>query len=232
MKTLLVKRLFTQCCLSLGLVFLVSNIAYSAVVMNGTRVIMQDTTEKTIQFENTSQAPFLVQVSSAQSDQAKMDMVAIPPVFQIKAGGGQVVRLKLLNDHLPQDKESLFYFNFTQIPSMQKEMNEQSHLNIVVKSSVKLIYRPKSVAAVSVDSAENLTFNQHGNLLKLTNASNNVLSLSSISAAGVVLKNNVTLVPGESVDLNVQRATTLATLDAVLLNDYGVGSNVTLNKKS
>ncbi len=86
--------------------------------MNASRVVMEGTLEKTITFDNTSENPFIVQIEPDNSRQP--DFIAMPPIFKIKERGGQTVKIRLLSPTLPQDKESLFYLNFTQIPGLKK----------------------------------------------------------------------------------------------------------------
>ena len=117
--------------------FLVSSMSQAAVVMNASRVVMEGTLEKTITFDNTSENPFIVQI---EPDNArKPDFIAIPPIFKIKEKGGQTVKIRLLSATLPQDKESLFYLNFTQVPGLKKSEIDESRWNIIVKNQLNII---------------------------------------------------------------------------------------------
>lgn len=122
---------------------LISGVSQAAVVMNASRIVMEGIGEKTVTFDNTSENPYIVQIESDNNQ--KPDFVAMPPIFKIKEKGGQTVKIKLSSSSLPQDKESVFYMNFTQIPGVRKNQDDSNRLNIVIRSRLKIIYRPKSV---------------------------------------------------------------------------------------
>ncbi|MFV9997973.1 MAG: molecular chaperone [Arsenophonus endosymbiont of Dermacentor nuttalli] len=44
---------------------------------------------------------------------------------------------------LPNDRETIYWLNVKSIPTLKK--NEENHLNIILKSRLKLFYRPKEI---------------------------------------------------------------------------------------
>jgi len=199
---------------------LISGMSHAAVVLNASRIVMEGTTEKTITFDNTSDNPFIVQVEPDNSD--KPDFVAMPPVFKIKEKGGQVVKIKLLSDTLPQDKESLFYLNFTQIPGIKKNEGDDNRLNIIIKSHLKIIYRPKSVSGFSEKSEAKVSYEILNGKLVIKNDTPNVLSISDVSYEKRILLKNVTIKPGEVISKSIDSNQVAGPLKAVLINDYGM----------
>ncbi|MCX2904392.1 molecular chaperone [[Curtobacterium] plantarum] len=209
--------------------FLISGVTQAAVVMNASRIVMAGTLEKTIMFDNTSDNPFIVQVESDNKD--KPDFVAVPPVFKIKEKGGQTVKVKLLSSELPQNRESLFYLDFTQIPGVRKNENDDDRLNIIIRSRLKVIYRPAAVNAFSSKDENKVSYRLQGGALVISNKSPNILSIRDISNGKRILAEKLTLLPGDdySAVLNGDRLS--GPLNAVMINDYGTPVNFLIKDK-
>jgi len=117
--------------------------AHASVVLNGTRVIYQAGQHgKTLQLTNEDDHPNLVQVWV--DDNAPF--VLNPPIFRMEPHAGQMVRLRIADMDLPQDRESVFYLNFTQVPALDDAAQEANRLVLLFQSRVKLFYRPKGLA--------------------------------------------------------------------------------------
>ncbi|CCG85771.1 fimbrial biogenesis chaperone [Erwinia piriflorinigrans] len=209
--------------------FLISGVTHAAVVMNASRIVMEDTTEKTIIFDNTSENPFIVQVEADNKE--KPDFIALPPVFKIKEKGGQTVKVKLLSSQLPLDKESLFYLNFTQIPGVRKDENGDDRLNIIIRSRLKIIYRPASVNAFSAKDENKISYRLQSGALVISNKSPNILSIRDISNGKRVLAEKVTLLPGENYSTVLKDNHLSGPLNAVIINDYGTPVNFLITDK-
>lgn len=209
--------------------FLSSNVSQAAVVLNASRVVMEGTTEKAITFDNTSDSPFIVQVEADKKGEP--DFIAMPPVFKIKEKGGQTVKIKLLSTALPQDKESLFYLNFTQIPGTKKEANSESQLSIIIKSRLKVIYRPKAVNVFSAKEESKVAYRIQSGKIVVSNDSPNVLSIRNISNEKHVLAENITLMPGKDFSVSLKDKSINGPLKAVMLNDYGMPVNFLISHK-
>lgn len=210
--------------------FFASGVSQAAVVMNASRIIMEGTNEQTVTFNNTSDNPFIVQVEPESS--VKPDFVAMPPIFKIKGKGGQTVKIKLLHSDLPRDSESLFYLDFTQIPGVKKSDRGDSRLNIIIRSRLKIIYRPESVKAFSENEAGSVSYNFQKGKLVLSNHSPNVLSIRDVSKGKNILAQQFTLLPGDSYSAVVKNVSLSGPLSAVMINDFGMPVNflVTENK--
>lgn len=75
-------------------------ITFSSVVMTGTRIIYNESNkEKTVQFSNTGQNPYIVDISindnkNTDSNKEKNDIfIAIPQIFKIEPHVGQIIKL-------------------------------------------------------------------------------------------------------------------------------------------
>ncbi|NQE77536.1 phytochrome sensor protein [Pantoea ananatis] len=209
--------------------FIISGVSHAAVVMNASRVIMEGTTEKIVTFDNTSDNPFIVQIES--DNPGDPDFVAMPPLFKIKEKGGQTVKIRLLSSALPKNKESLFYLSFTQIPGVKKNENDENRLNIIVKSRLKIIYRPASVNAFSAKEENNVSYRIKNGKLVVSNQSPNVLSIRDISNGKHVLAGNLTLKPGEVISTIVKDNHLSGPLKASMINDYGTPVNFLITEQ-
>ncbi len=64
-----------------------------------------------------------------------------------RTGKGQSWRLVFNGSRLPQDRESLFWFNLLDIPPEPKNGKTDNYLQLAIRSRIKLFYRPAGVAA-------------------------------------------------------------------------------------
>ncbi|MDQ0627648.1 molecular chaperone [Pantoea agglomerans] len=207
---------------------LISGVSQAAVVMNASRIVMEGIGEKTVTFDNTSENPYIVQIESDNNQ--KPDFVAMPPIFKIKEKGGQTVKIKLSSSSLPQDKESVFYMNFTQIPGVRKNQDDSNRLNIVIRSRLKIIYRPKSVNAFSEKEESKVSYIVQSGKLIVSNNSPNVLSIREISNGKHVLAKTITLLPGGNYSTLIKDRLS-GPLRAVIINDYGMPLNIMIADK-
>ncbi|MFC7507446.1 fimbria/pilus periplasmic chaperone [Pantoea stewartii] len=52
--------------------------------------------------------------------------MALPQIFRIAPEAGQTVKLNVTENNLPQDRESLFYMDYTEIPSLKKGLEDKN----------------------------------------------------------------------------------------------------------
>lgn len=67
--------------------------------------------------------------------------VVTPSFFKVKAQGKQTMRVIAASDHLPQDKESVYWLNIQDIPPAMKG----SGIAVALRTKIKLFYRPESL---------------------------------------------------------------------------------------
>ncbi|MBQ0343747.1 fimbria/pilus periplasmic chaperone, partial [Providencia rettgeri] len=96
--------------------------------MTGTRIIYNEgSDEKSVRLTNLARIPYAVQVwvdndltKDIATDETS-DFIVTPQVFKIEPNTGQMVKIIKLANNLPNDVESLYYFNFSQIPATTEE---------------------------------------------------------------------------------------------------------------
>lgn len=128
--------------------------AYSAISMDRTRIIFDgnnNSVSLTVSNKN-PQLPYLAQgwLQDANGKKLTAYFTILPPIQRINAGQTSQLRIESLPDigKLPQDRESLFFFNLREIPPASKKSNV---LQIALQTRVKLFYRPASLV---MDSTE------------------------------------------------------------------------------
>lgn len=163
--------------------------ASASVVMTNTRVIYPaEEKSKTIQFTNRSDIPYLMQLwtdinnPDSSPDNADGPFLVSPVIFRMEPKSGHSARLSFVGENLPQDRESLFYLNFSQIPP-KSSGGEANKLLLILKSRVKIFYRPKAIQGRPTDLAKNLSFELSQlngvNLLRIKNSSGFYASFAS-----------------------------------------------------
>ncbi len=111
-----------------------------------------------------------------------------PPLFRLEPHNQQTVRIvRQGNGSLPADRESVFYLSFLAIPSTTETSNTDNRVAIGLQTVIKLFYRPERLAMSSEKAATELTFQQQGELLIVSNPTPYYLTLGSVSVAGKTL---------------------------------------------
>ncbi|MCE4056856.1 fimbrial biogenesis chaperone [Pseudomonas sp. Au-Pse12] len=127
--------------------------AQASVVIVGSRIIYPaQAQEKSLQLNNRSDHPSLVQAwvdrgneeSSAQT--ADAPFIATPPVFRMEGHTGQTVRLRFTGEQLPEDRESLFFLNVLEIPPVQADLEGRNQFVVMPRHRLKVFYRPATIA--------------------------------------------------------------------------------------
>ncbi len=127
--------------------------AHSAVTLDRTRIIFdgsQQSINITIRNDN-PELPYLAQSWLEDDAEKKLEagpVIATPPIQRMEPKSSSLVRLSTAPDiaKLPQDRETLFYYNLREIPP---KSTEAGVLQIALQSRVKLFYRPESIVAES-----------------------------------------------------------------------------------
>ncbi|WP_164058262.1 fimbria/pilus periplasmic chaperone [Serratia marcescens] len=215
--------------LSLGacLAGLVSSQANAAIALDRTRVIFdgeQKSLSLTVSNEN-KQLPYLAQawLEDVQGNKIQQPLVVLPPVQRIEPGATSQVKLQSLPGiaSLPQDRETLYYFNLREIPPRSDKPNT---LQLALQTRIKLFYRPKALKAdlSRAPWQEKLTLTRSGAGYRVNNPTPYYVTLSeaSESVTGAALKNfePVMVEPnGEAALKGVTGSSPILTY----INDYG-----------
>lgn len=127
--------------------------AQAAVALDRTRAIFNgDAKSISLNISNNNkQLPYLAQAWLEDANQQKVNqgaLVVTPPVQRLEPGAKSMLRVSATPSvaQLPQDRETLFYFNMREIPPRSEKPNV---LQIALQTKIKLFYRPKAIIASS-----------------------------------------------------------------------------------
>lgn len=123
--------------------------AQAAVSLDRTRAIF-DGGEKSIAMKvsnGNKQLPYLAQAWLEDAQGKKITtgpLVVTPPVQRMEPSAKGMVRVTSTPDinKLPQDRETLFYFNLREIPPKSDKPNS---MQIALQTKIKLFYRPEAI---------------------------------------------------------------------------------------
>lgn len=154
--------------LAIGVVFLGAfSVAQAAIVVQGTRVVFAaDAREVTVQINNTSDEPVLVQSwvddghVNVPPEQMKVPFVVAPAVGRVEPGSGAVLRIGHTQESLPTDRESLFWLNVMEMPPRQA--SDENVLQFAFRTRIKLFFRPPNLPSDVDSAADKLTWRLNG----------------------------------------------------------------------
>lgn len=120
----------------------------AAIALDRTRAIYGEGTKSiSLKISNeSSQLPYLAQawVEDENFNKITKPLLITPPIQRIEPGTKSMVRISSLPEikNLPQDRETLFYFNLREIPPRSDKPNV---MQIALQTRIKLFYRPSSI---------------------------------------------------------------------------------------
>lgn len=102
----------------------------------------------TIRTGNSGDAPILVQTwldqervqTRTDPSELPVPFVLTPPVYRLDAGERKALELRYTGEPLPEDRESVFWMNFLEIPSSLPERRNQLQLSFRLR--MKVLFRP------------------------------------------------------------------------------------------
>ncbi|EPR1089666.1 MULTISPECIES: fimbria/pilus periplasmic chaperone [Serratia] len=121
----------------------------AAIALDRTRVIFDGSVQSvSLSVSNQNkQLPYLAQgwLEDAQGNKIQSPLAVLPPVQRIEPGKPSQVKIQALPaaKMLPQDRETLYYFNLREIPP---KSNKPNSLQIALQTRIKLFYRPAAIA--------------------------------------------------------------------------------------
>jgi len=216
------------------LVIVFSPSTFSSVVMSGSRIIYpSDAKSIDVQLKNNDSFPYVIQTWFDNGDEkstpatGKAPFVATPSTFRISSKDGQVLRIFFVGGKtLPQDRESVFYFNFLQVPPANVGDDTGNKMVVMLKNRLKVFYRPASLEANPKKIFDYLTFsNISSSSVRITNTSPYYISLSKVSVRGAIAKETPPMIsPFSTVDVPLKKGKATGTSQGIeigLVNDYG-----------
>ncbi|WLH76773.1 MULTISPECIES: fimbria/pilus periplasmic chaperone [unclassified Pseudomonas] len=153
-----------------------SHNANAAVGLDRTRVIFDGGKEATSVniTNNNTQLPYLAQgwIEDEEGKKITSPLIVLPPVQRLEPGKQSQLKVQALPaaKSLPQDRETVYYFNLREIPPRSDKPNT---LQIALQTRIKLFYRPKAIAPSQQDLSnpwqEKLTLIREGERYQVNN---------------------------------------------------------------
>lgn len=138
----------------------------ASVVVSGTRVVYSlADKEQTVRLSNEGKQPALVQVwvddgdIKANPNTARAPFLVSPPISRIDASKGQSIRLIYTGEPVPQDVESIYYFNLLEIPPKPtEEQAGEQLLQFAFRTRIKLFLRPDGLEGLASEAPEKISW--------------------------------------------------------------------------
>lgn len=206
----------------------------AGVNVGSTRVIYQSKEkEANLSLSNSGEdgVPYLIQSWVSvfdKPDESAEEFIITPPLFRLDANNQNLLRIIATNaQHLPKDKESLFFLNVKAIPAMSDKQRNQNVLQIAVKTTIKLFYRPTDLKGTLPQAVEGLQWRAEGGKLSVHNPSGYNVVVSELLINNIA--NNTlpeVIKPGDSVTTHIPLKNS-DTLEFSYINEYGSTVKVT-----
>lgn len=204
----------------------------AAITLDRTRVIFtgdSDTLSMKVTNENKEQ-PYLAQawIEDEYGHKINRPFIVLPPIQRVEPDSSailQVIYQPMVN-LLPQDKESLFYFNLREIPLKSGKV---SVLPLILPTKVMFFYRPQALLVPSGSGKapwqEQLTLHPEGGNYRFDNPTPYYVTIveAATSAKGKAIADfeGVTLEPTSTSTLNLSGKTLGNTPSFIYVDDFG-----------
>lgn len=181
-----------------GILLMLSFSSFAGITVNATRVIYDGNKKETpVTISNGKDSSVFLVRSWIEPDNKgdAVPFIITPPLFRIDPGQENILRISLMSETLPQDKESLYWLNVLSVPPATDKKNS---LQFSVNSKMKLIYRPIALVGKQAASAyKQIQFSHSGNQLMVSNPTAYYINLFSVSVNGTPVK-DVRMIPPKS----------------------------------
>lgn len=162
--------------------------AMAGVVINGTRIVFNaKDKESTVQLKNNGSNPYLLQLwidagnPNANPGEVNVPFLIIPPVVRIDPEKGQTVRIMATKPDLPQDRESIFWFNMLEIPPNPQVMKSgNTHMQLAFRTRIKMFYRPDNLTPTPLQSYKDIKITLQSGNIKVTNHTPYYMTFSKV----------------------------------------------------
>ena len=163
--------------------------ASSAFVLNGTRYIYNGSKNGlSVEVTNYAERMYGGQIwIENTADTPDIPFSVMPNMFTLKPESKQKIQIaNLINDSLADDRESMFWLNLQEIPSKDKNDAETGNaLILAARTTVKLLYRPKSIEDGRNQAEEKMRITKQGDTLTLKNGTAYYFAVLSVNGHSV-----------------------------------------------
>ena len=202
--------------------------ANAAVTVGATRLIYDGaSSEANLTVSNREDtSPYLVQSWVSRfgggNEESVDSFIVTPPLFRLDANKENILRVIFTGGtDVPQDRESLFLMNVKAIPAMSDDQKGKNVLQIALKTTIKLFYRPAGVKGSLKDAVAQVGWTSNAGALQFNNASKLHVVVSELTLNGLpITQAPEVLRPGEQRELPIQ-AKAGDEVSLSYIDDYG-----------
>lgn len=192
---------------------LLSQLSYASVVIQNTRVIYPANKQYiSVQLINSNSTPSLVQswIDDGDIDSTPetttAPFIVIPPITKISAYDGTQLKIHFIDQVLPQDRESVYYFNILDIPPRSDNTHAVNRLQLTIQTRIKLFYRPEKLLTGVEKSLHELTFSASNKSIIINNPTPYFMTIANISLkTDKLLSNSLMLEPFSKQEVSINR---------------------------
>jgi len=188
-------------CVLFTLGVLLAQAAQANISIGNSRIVFHEqNSSQSVDINNSSKnQTYLINVGISDTVDAKSSSSAFMPtpvLFRIEPDSTNTVRILKKAQVLPNDRESVFYFNVMAIPTGKAiDANANSNLGgtlqVATGNTIKLFYRPDNLPMTQKEAMGKLEFSRVGNGVKVNNPTPYFISLKKLVINGHTVKMDV-----------------------------------------
>lgn len=217
LRKLLHSAIFLSLCLSASV--------RAGIVIESTRYLYKEgDREISAQIENKDEIPYLIKSWVEMPQGTTPAFMATPPLFRLEGKQKNTVRIfSTGNVNAPTDRESTYYFNVMAIPPADDTYVENNTIQLAVRHRMRLIYRPKSLSGLSINSeAQKISWHKSGSKLTINNPTPFFYYFNTVTIGGREIKNEIKSIPPlTSKDVTLKTNVTGSSISWKIMNDFG-----------
>ncbi|HBE9178832.1 TPA: molecular chaperone [Serratia fonticola] len=196
--------------------------ATGGITVGGTRLVYDGgKKEVSLSVTNSDTNPYLIQswAETRNGGAEKAPFIVTPPLFRLEGNQQSQLRIVRTGGQLPEDRESLYWLNIKSIPATSQSGGANT-LQIAIKTSIKLLYRPQGLKGVPESVTNKLTWSQSGTRLSVNNPTPFVMNFQQIKVGGREINDVSYVLPMSQATFTVP-ANVSGQVSWKLINDYG-----------
>jgi P pilus assembly chaperone PapD len=212
--------------------------AQAAIALDRTRVVFdgsQNSVSLNVSNQN-KQLPYLAQgwIEDEGGNKIQSPLTVLPPVQRIEPGKPSQVKIQALPGArlLPQDRETVYYFNLREIPP---KSNKPNTLQIALQTRIKLFYRPAAIAMAKnvPPPQQQVTLSRQGDKYQVSNPTPYYVTIVDVAGKkdgpGVKGFEPLMVPPKGKLMMNISAASVGNSPVLTYVNDYGGRPTLSFN---